>query len=168
MENGKNGKKVIISAQTSVELSIVSEQILERQNTTLRAEAHYLYHACSRNDLDVAWHIISQSETSPFFPVVQGRSPFMAAIEGGCEEMVSMLLSIGFTYKDEPKALAELKQATDPYGNSPLHFASRRNNQKILQILLEDGSFKMSVRNNAGLTPAQFSHNRPKYDRVAA
>ena len=51
---------MVINNETVVPLKIVTAKLLKSQSDKVQAEVRYLFYACKRNDLDVAWYVINK------------------------------------------------------------------------------------------------------------
>lgn len=84
-------------------------------------------------------HIVKKYKISPFMCAVDGRSPFLIAIESNQTNVVKYLLSkqyVGALEKDT-KGILDQIQSCDLYGNNPLHKACRFRNAEMLELLLD-------------------------------
>ena len=146
-------------------LTVVEHRYFEKRLAEL-VHYRYLVWACFRGHVHVVYHIIKTFHISPFLQGQDGRSPFMAAIEGNQDLIVRLLLNKDFRYPPEQRLIETQRQARDKLGNNPLHKAFRFRNHKLIRQLMSkhvDGtrlfSGSLTQRNRAGRLPLEIPHN---------
>ncbi|KAJ1469358.1 ankyrin repeat-containing domain protein, partial [Baffinella frigidus] len=75
-----------------------------------------------------------------------GLSALHAAVEGGHEDVVRLLIQHG----------ADVNPTTEPQKQTPLHYAARKGNSVIAHILLRRGA-DPNAHSSDGITPLEFA-----------
>ena len=75
--------KDIIKVKKRTELIYVKhEDIMRPGREEIRAKAHYLYWAAFRGDVQLVRYILDVDAISPFFCIIDNKSPLMASLIG--------------------------------------------------------------------------------------
>ena len=105
-------------------------------------------------------YIIKTLGVSPFLAEKEEqKTPFHVAIEHNQTKVVTLLLSRQFSILSDPKLLLRQMQATDKYGNNPMHKACRFRNPDMIRLLLDKKVGKLTQRNIIGKLPLEMPHN---------
>ena len=119
-----------------INVKIVDLKALDLDRS-LNTEFRFLFWACCRDYLFVAYHVISKTGISPFFSVDdQSCSPFMMAIDDNSVSVVKMLLAKTWRYNESPGLIAKQMLNLDTNGNNALHKACHTRNPEMIKILL--------------------------------
>jgi ankyrin repeat protein len=114
----------------------------------------YLYWACAFGHIFIAHFILKKTGVSPFMAKEEeGKTPFMVAIEHNKDNIVELLLAKDWIYPSDPKLIARQRQATDKFGNNPMHKACRFRNANMINMLLSEEIGALDQRNEFGKLP---------------
>jgi ankyrin repeat protein len=142
-----------------IKLKVVNTKRFENEEVIMLAY-RYLFWACMRGNIYVVNYILKEYGISPFMAEKsEGQTPFLIAIQSNQEKVVRLLLAKKFTYAADPNLIKKQMNASEKFGNNPLHKACRFRNHRLIKLLLEANIGAIDKRNMFGRLPLEMPHN---------
>jgi len=158
-----------LQTDCEVDMNMIDLEFIDKAhfeaNPKAKALCRYLYWACYRNHMKLAKYLIIKEKINPFYKILDGKSPLMAAIEGSATTTLKMIIGYDYSYDSDERYMKEWKTYVDSFGNNALHLAMKTRNPNIIKILLDSGWGDLQSRNWMGKTPMQEPHNNPFSDK---
>ena len=127
-----------ICNQELIHIKVIKESDFQKVEQA-EIQYHYMYWAAMRGNPFIVNYIVKNYKISPFIIAIDGRSPFLYAIEKNQTSVVRYILSKNFQGEDAKgsKLIERSKQECDQFGNNPMHKACRFKNAQMIKLLLD-------------------------------
>ena len=111
---------------------------------TLRSEngRTVLHYACQEGAIDMVKYLLDKHPYMMTIKDKRGKSPYLVAGFSGSVELVNFLISRGYDVMDK-----------DSNGQTVLHNACDTGNVELVQYLVENYSYMLTIRDKEGQTP---------------